>query len=48
MAGQDNGQYQEPTIAEPVSCAIIRRRKGEEALRPSSGRSASMKNGVPY
>ncbi len=37
-----------PTIAEPVSCAIMRRRKGEICFAVSIGRLASMKNGVPY
>src|SRR5258708_4043481 len=37
-----------PTIADPVSCAIIRRPKGETGFTRSIGRLASMKNGVPY
>src|SRR5215831_1249396 len=35
-------------IADPVSCAIISRRKGEADFALSIGKLASMKNGVPY
>src|SRR5262249_17699674 len=37
-----------PTIAEPVSCAIIRRSKLTVRLSLASGRPAWIKNGVPY
>ena len=36
-----------PTMADPVSCAIIRRRNGVVGLALSTGSVASMKNGVP-
>jgi hypothetical protein len=47
-APKDIGAGAGPTIAEPVSWAIINRSKATLRFSPVSGKSAWIKNGVPY